>query len=148
MENINNEESVIETPIVEEAPVVEPTPVEEPVAVVEEPKVEEAKSEESEVIGAPAYVPTTETVQAVGVTTNGAIGTTEAPKAPKKSPAPKKAKTEDKVAIHSTKNVTWPGVGKVYRGYNIVSKDEAEKWLTRDHCRTATPEEVAKGYGR
>jgi len=148
MENINNEDTVIETPKVEDAPIAEAAPVEE-VAVVEEPKVEEPKSEESEVIGAPRYSSTNDTVQAVGVTNGGAIGTTEAPKAPKKAPAaPKKVKSEDKVAIHSTRNVTWPGVGKVYRGYNILSKAEAEQWLTRDHCRTATPEEVAKGYTR
>jgi hypothetical protein len=39
-------------------------------------------------------------------------------------------------------------VGKVYRGYNIVEKDAAEKWLTRSHIRTATPEEVAKEFGK
>lgn len=153
MENINNEETVIETPIVDEAPVAEPAKIEEVVAVeepkVEELKIEEPKAEESSVIGAPRFPSTTDTVQAVGVTNNGAIGTTEAPKAPKKAPvAPKKGKSEEKVAIHSTRNVTWPGVGKVYRGYNILSKSEAEQWLTRDHCRTATPEEVAKGYGK
>lgn len=60
-------------------------------------------------------------------------------KAPKKVAEVK----EEKVALHSTKNVTWNGVGKVYRGYNIVSKDAAEKWLTRSHVRLATPEEVA-----
>lgn len=66
--------------------------------------------------------------------------------------APKTAvKTADKrkstVAIHSTKNVVWEGVGKVEKGYNIVSKAEADKWLTRSHIRLATPEEVAREYG-
>ena len=51
------------------------------------------------------------------------------------------------VAIHSTKNVVWEGVGKVEKGYNIVSKAEADKWLTRSHVRLATPEEVAREYG-
>lgn len=51
------------------------------------------------------------------------------------------------VAIHSTKNVIWEGVGKVEKGYNIVSKAESEKWLTRSHVRLATPEEIAKEYG-
>ncbi len=48
------------------------------------------------------------------------------------------------VAIFSTKNVTWSGVGKVFKGYNIVSKDHSEKWLTRSHVRLATPQEVAQ----
>ncbi len=64
----------------------------------------------------------------------------------KKEPV-KKDKKEKTVAIHSTRNVTWNGVGKVYRGYNIVDEETAEKWLTRDHIRIATPQEVAKEYG-
>jgi hypothetical protein len=60
----------------------------------------------------------------------------------------KKSAKKDTVAIHSTKNVTWPGVGKVYVGYNIVEKDESEKWLTRSHIRLATPQEVAKEFGK
>jgi len=51
------------------------------------------------------------------------------------------------VAIHSTKNVNWGGVGKVVKGYNIVSKQQADQWLTRKHIRLATPEEVAQEYG-
>ena len=53
----------------------------------------------------------------------------------------------DKVAIYSSRNVSWQGVGKVSKGYNIMTKDKAEQWLTRDHIRIATPEEVAKEYG-
>jgi hypothetical protein len=58
-------------------------------------------------------------------------------------------KTDDakKVAVHSTRNVTWPNVGKVYTGYNIVTQEAADKWKTRDHIRIATPEEVAKEFG-
>jgi hypothetical protein len=37
-------------------------------------------------------------------------------------------------------------VGEVVRGYNIVSEAAAEKWLTRNHTRIATPEEVAGAY--
>jgi hypothetical protein len=51
------------------------------------------------------------------------------------------------VAIHSTKNVVWEGVGKVSTGYNIVTKAQAEKWLTRKHIRLASPEEVAQEFG-
>jgi type IV secretion system protein VirD4 len=65
---------------------------------------------------------------------------------------PRKKKAEapvsEKIAIHSTKNVTWQGVGKVYRGYNIVTQEAADQWLTRSHTRLATPEEVAREFGK
>lgn len=48
-----------------------------------------------------------------------------------------------KVALFSTKNVSWPGVGAVSKGYNFVTKEQASQWLTRSHIREATPEEVA-----
>lgn len=64
----------------------------------------------------------------------------------KKTPSKKKIK-KDTVAIHSTKNVLWPGIGEVTRGYNIVTQEVAEKWLTRSHIRSATPEEVAREFG-
>lgn len=51
---------------------------------------------------------------------------------------------EGKVAIYSTKNVSWPEAGKINKGYNIVSESVANKWLTRDHVRLATPEEVKR----
>jgi phage I-like protein len=64
----------------------------------------------------------------------------------------KAAKTEKKlaektVALLSTRNVNWNGVGSVQVGYNIVTEEQAEKWLTRNHITLATPEDVAKGYG-
>lgn len=130
------------------APEETPAPVyEAPIAPIEVPAAYEAPVAPSEnVITAPVSLGSD--VPAMGVVTNGVIGATvlkpEAKKAAKKAPA-KKAET---VAIYSTKNVTWNGVGKVYRGYNIVEKDAAEKWLTRDHCRIATPEEVAKEFGK
>jgi hypothetical protein len=58
------------------------------------------------------------------------------------------AEEKETVAIHSTKNVSWPGVGKVLKGYNIVTKANAKKWLERSHIRTATPEEVARSFGK
>lgn len=70
------------------------------------------------------------------------------PAAEKKLPSPsKEVKKSEKVAVHSTRNVTWHEVGKVYIGYNIVTPEAAEKWLTRDHIRLATPQEVAKEFG-
>jgi hypothetical protein len=58
------------------------------------------------------------------------------------------AEEKETVAIYSTKNVSWPGVGKVLKGYNIVTKTNSEKWLQRTHVRTATPEEVARSFGK
>jgi hypothetical protein len=57
-----------------------------------------------------------------------------------------KSKSEQTVAVHSSRNVSWQGVGSVSKGYNIVSESAAEKWLTRSHIRMATPEEVAGAY--
>jgi len=85
----------------------------------------------------------------VGTIETGAIGVAKSTAKPKttKSSAPKKDK-EPTVALHSTRNVVWEGVGKIDKGYNILPKAQAEKWLTRSHVRKATPEEVAREYGK
>lgn len=57
------------------------------------------------------------------------------------------AERKETVALFSTRNVSWEGVGKLEKGYNIVKKLEAEKWLTRSHVRLASPEELAREYG-
>lgn len=54
----------------------------------------------------------------------------------------------EQVAVHSAKNLHWQGVGKLKPGYNILSKEVAEKWLTNKHVREATAEEVATYYGK
>jgi hypothetical protein len=87
------------------------------------------------------------TAQAVGQVANGVIGVTHVERKVEK-PSTVVKKSNKTVAIHSTKNVSWSGVGKVYRGYNIVTPEQAEKWLERSHIRLATPEEVAKEFGR
>ena len=144
MENIN------ENPIVEEAvheaPVFETPVVAEPVAepIVDTPVVDQAAQA---VVEAPAYQ-APEEVQVLGSVAEGVIGATTAPKAPEIKRSAKTTEIKETVALYSTKNVTWPEVGKVYRGYNIVEKDAASKWLTRSHIRTATPEEVAKEFGK
>ncbi len=131
----NAEEQVhVEAPVVE-APVEH---VEEPVAepVVEAPVVEA-------VAEAPAAE---EPVQSLGFTETGAIGSMAAD-GPKKNIKPGKD-LGDKVAIYSTSNVRWEEAnGAVYKGVNIVTKDQADKWLTRSHVRIATPEEVKKVLG-
>jgi hypothetical protein len=151
MENINDLEETttpsVTEEVVAEAPVEETAPVQEEATPEVEPVVEEPVVEEQEVIGKPQYG--SETVTGVGPLETGAIGVTQQKREPKKQePKAKKQNTEDKVALHSTRNVTWPEVGKVYRGYNVVSKSAADQWLTRDHIRIATPEEVAKAFGK
>ena len=59
-----------------------------------------------------------------------------------------KKNVSDKVAIWSPKSIFWENVGRLTPGYNIVSKEASEKWLTRRDTRIATPEEVATYYGK
>lgn len=55
---------------------------------------------------------------------------------------------DGKVAVYSEKNLHWQGIGKLSPGYNILTKEIAEKWLTNKHVREAAPEEVATYYGK
>lgn len=54
----------------------------------------------------------------------------------------------DQVALYSSKNIHWNGLGALTVGYNIVSKEASEKWITRKAVRIAQPEEVASYYGK
>lgn len=83
---------------------------------------------------------------AVGLTMNGAIGSNKAESQNTQTVDVPKIK-EGSVAVFSTRNVEWPGVGKVAKGYNIVTPAQADQWKTRSHIRVATPEEVAKEFG-
>lgn len=121
----DEEQAYVEAPVVE-APVEH---VEEPVA---EPVIEAPVAEEP--------------VQALGFTETGAIGSMAAD-GPKRDINPEQG-TGDKVAIYSTSNVRWEEAnGAVYKGVNIVTQDQADKWLTRSHVRIATPAEVEKALG-
>jgi hypothetical protein len=159
-ENNFNNETPVENIVVEETPAEAPV-VTEPVveAPMPETKVEEIAAEnniEASVTEAPETtnaITTADlsrgsgTAQAVGQVVNGVIGVTQVERKVEQ-PSTIVKKSNKTVAIHSTKNVSMPGVGKVYRGYNIVTPEQAEKWLTRDHIRIATPEEVAREFGR
>jgi hypothetical protein len=149
-EEINNEE-VLPATLAEGETVIPEDKVEEIKEAIEEvsktEKVEEAVVA-SDVISAPepAGVPTQ---PGIGIVGDGAMGSTTVPVPPKPKAAKKPAAVkEDTVAIHSTRNVTWSGVGKVYSGFNIVTQEQADKWLTRNHVRVATPQEVAQGFGK
>jgi hypothetical protein len=65
-------------------------------------------------------------------------------KAEKKSPEI----NNEKVAVYTSKNLHWQGVGKLKPGYNIITKEAADKWLNRKDVREASPEEVATYYGK
>jgi len=56
--------------------------------------------------------------------------------------------SDEKVALWSDKNIRWTGVGTLSKGYNIVTKEAAEKWLEKSGIRNASPEEVATYYGK
>jgi hypothetical protein len=56
-------------------------------------------------------------------------------------------KNKNDVAVYSTRNLSWTGVGVLELGYNIVSKEASEKWITHKAVRIATPDEVARHYG-
>lgn len=75
---------------------------------------------------------------------NNTIGAS-IPEELKKSEPAKKAEPK-KVALYSTRNVMWDGVGEVFRGYNFVTPEQAELWLTRIHIREATPEEIKEAF--
>ena len=55
---------------------------------------------------------------------------------------------EEKVALYSTRNIHWNGLGSLAPGYNIVSKEASEKMVTHKAVRIASPEEVASYYGK
>lgn len=86
----------------------------------------------------------------VHVKEDGAIGSHAADAALRKKPVVEKVKKEEqeKIALWSDKNIRWSSVGTLEKGYNIVTKEAAEKWLTRGGIREATPKEIATYYGK
>jgi hypothetical protein len=145
MEN-NNYNNPFKTHDVEDQASVEAPEVEAPVEHVAEPVAEpvvEAPVVEAPVVEAPAAE---EPVQSLGFTETGAIGSMAAD-GPKRNLRPASVDLSEKVALHSTKSVRWEGVGSISKGYNIVTKAQSDKWLTRPHVRIATPEEVKKAFG-
>lgn len=92
----------------------------------------------------------TKRVAAVAPIADGVIGSsTKIVEVKEKDPAVVAEPKQETVAVYSSKNVSWDGVGKIKRGYNILPKDVADKWITTrsHHARLATPEEVAKEFG-
>ena len=147
-EEVAEEAPVAEEPVVEDAP---HTKVEELAAELNlEPKVSVVEEvEDKNVISSASQKKAKPSDLAAGLTdvAGGVIGTGTVKRKPAVKQTPKKD-SEDKVALNSTRNVSWVGVGKVLKGINIVTKDQAEKWLTRDHITVVKPEDVAKEFGR
>jgi hypothetical protein len=80
---------------------------------------------------------------------DGIVGSHAADSALKRKVAPvEKEDKREKIALWSSKNVRWTGIGELSKGYNIVTKEAAEKWLAKEGIREATPEEVATYYGK
>jgi hypothetical protein len=55
---------------------------------------------------------------------------------------------EPKVCIFSNKNATWNNVGKVYRGHNLVTQQQADFWIKKHFIRMSTEEEAVKEFGK
>jgi hypothetical protein len=124
---------------VEEAPVVAPE-------ILEEAPAEPAKLADEVITNAPAKPSKAKAKEAIAPVADGVIGTAAQPAKPQVTKK-KATVAADDVALYSTRNVRWEGVGTISRGYNVVSKKDAEKWLTRSHVREATAAEVAKELG-
>jgi hypothetical protein len=114
--------------------------------LVEEPVVAEAEEKvDDEVISTESTnSKPKKSKPALAPVNDGAIGSSAAEAAKPAKPAAKKStKLESgKVAVFATRNVRWDGVGSLLRGYNIVSKEDADKWLTLATVREATPDEI------
>lgn len=113
---------------------------------VDNVSVTEAEAPAENVIAAP----TRQTSKKTSLMSNdtGVIGSPAAEREPVKA-APEAPKEDaNKTAIWSDKNIRWSGVGALIKGYNIVTKEAAEKWLSRGNVREATPEEVATHFGK
>jgi hypothetical protein len=147
-EEVVEESAALEEPVAEE--VVAETKVEQVAAELDlEPKISVVEEvEDKNVISSASQKKAKPSDLAAGLTgvAGGVIGTGTV----KRKPAVKQPKkdADDKVALNSTRNVSWVGVGKVLKGINIVTKDQAEKWLTRDHITVVKPEDVAREFGR
>lgn len=53
---------------------------------------------------------------------------------------------DEKVAVFSSRNLFWNGVGELNYGYTILPKEISEKWLLHKAVRIASADELAKHY--
>lgn len=117
------------------------------VDAVENVSVTEAEAPAENVIAAPEK-PKGPRKPSIQSNDNGVIGSPQADRVFDKTVVEEPAEDLNKVAVWSDRNMRWSNVGSLVKGYNIVTKEAAEKWLSRDGIREATPEEVAAHYGK
>ena len=55
--------------------------------------------------------------------------------------------TSDRVVLFVNHPIHWPEVGVLAKGYNLLDRDVAQKWLDKGWAREASASEVAKAYG-
>lgn len=104
---------------------------------------------DTNVIASPQKPQTDGPVSNTSAGVNGVIGSKAADRVfDKPVQDEKKPDLSNKVALWSDKNIRWSGLGTLTKGYNIVNKEAADKWLAREGIREATPEEVATHYGK
>jgi hypothetical protein len=104
---------------------------------------------DTNVISAPQKAHTDGPVSNTSTSADGVIGSKAADRVFEKPVQPEpKVDDSNKAALWSNKNIRWTGVGTLTKGYNIVTKEAAEKWLVREGIREATPEEVATHFGK
>jgi hypothetical protein len=129
------------TPFERPAEELDVNPVENDAEVVvesieEEPEIVKAPEPEDE---APAIVPVVD-----GVIGTGKVRKKKSEPKPKAEPVKEAVTT---VALFASRNLVWQGLGKLVKGYNIVSVDAADKWLTLDSVRSVDPSEVQAKLG-
>jgi hypothetical protein len=68
---------------------------------------------------------------------------------PKEEPEAKEEEIKDSEleVVLAPRNLYWAGVGKLKEGYNLVSKQDAEKWLRVKSVSSATASDLARSYG-
>jgi len=117
---------------------------------VDNVELQEVKTAETEnVITAPTAAPKGAPQSNTASNADGVIGSRAADKVfEKPAVVEKPVDDSNKVAVWSDKNIRWTGVGALIKGYNIVTKEAADKWLSRGGIREATPEEVATHFGK
>jgi hypothetical protein len=134
------EETVVSAPVEEPVVATEPEVVAEDIAPVAE--ATEIAVEEDNVVA--SKLPEVKAEPKPSLDSSSGVFKAKEPKKKVVKEAPV-AKT---VAVYSSKNLHWAGVGSLIRGYSIVSEAAAEKWIAKSsNVRLATPEEVAKEFG-
>lgn len=108
-------------------------------------KVEEL-SEPEEVVMSKDPEVVLEPMPFLGTTTNGAIGSMSADK--KSSPKKKIVRNVENSYVISERSLFINGVGRLWKGFNVIPKKYEEKWLSLSGVRKATKEEIDKEYGR